>query len=57
MCDGNLDEYYGNIEKKRIKTWSSKTGLDNPYDDVDLKEKRKKHALKNMEQKMLCNPI
>ena len=45
MCDGNLDEYYGNIEKKRIKTWSSKTGLDNPYYDVDLKEKRKKTCL------------
>lgn len=45
MCDGDLSKYYDPIVKKQYKTWQDKTGLENPYNDPDMKEKRKQSCL------------
>lgn len=33
------------VRKKAIETWKKNTGLDNPYDDQNLKEKRKRTCI------------
>ena len=45
MCDGDLDKYYAPIVEKQYKTWQEKTGLENPYQDAEMKEKRKQTCL------------
>lgn len=45
MCDGNLEDYYSKISAKQYKTWQGKTGLDNPYKDPGMIEKRKQTCI------------
>lgn len=45
ICDGDLDGYYSNIANKQYKTWQGKTGLENPYNNPEMKERRKQTCL------------
>ncbi len=45
MCNGSLEDYYSKISAKQYKTWQKKTGLDDPYKDPDMIERRKQTCI------------